>query len=275
MVPSIDLSASEISARPTAARNALAALIDRWIYVAMAVFLIAVTLTGFIPDSVTKIGMVEAGQRPPFPFVLHLHAIAMGSWLLLLLAQTSLMATGRRAGHKQLGMIAMVLAPAVVLIGIVLAPTMYREAWHAVQAMPGGPSAEGLMDVAVRGNIALLQIQIGLVFATVVALALRARKTDMATHKRLMVLAPIVAMPAAVDRISWLPNTIPVSPWAPEIYILLLALPLFAWDLYRSGGIQKAYKIWLALVLPTGAVAILLWNTPWWQAFVPKLMGVA
>lgn len=275
MVPSIDLSASEISARPTAARNALAALIDRWIYVAMAVFLIAVTLTGFIPDSVMKIGMVEAGQRPPFPFVLHLHAIAMASWLLLLLAQTSLMATGRRAGHKQLGMIAMVLAPAVVLIGIVLAPTMYRETWHAVQAMPGGPSAEGLMEVAVRGNIALLQIQIGLVFATVVALALRARKTDMATHKRLMVLAPIVAMPAAVDRISWLPSTIPVSPWAPEIYILLLALPLFAWDLYRSGGIQKAYKIWLALVLPTGAVAILLWNTPWWQAFVPKLMGVA
>ena len=275
MVPSIDLSASEISARPTAARNALATLIDRWIYVAMAVFLIAVTLTGFIPDSVMKIGMVEAGKRPPFPFVLHLHAIAMGSWLLLLLAQTSLMATGRRAGHKQLGMIAMVLAPAVVLIGIVLAPTMYRETWHAVHAMPGGPSAEGLMDVAVRGNIALLQIQIGLVFATVVALALRARKTDMATHKRLMVLAPIVAMPAAVDRISWLPSTFPVSPWAPEIYILLLALPLFAWDLYRSGGIQTAYKIWLALVLPTGAVAILLWNTPWWQAFVPKLMGVA
>ncbi len=275
MVPSIELSASEISARPTAARNALATLIDRWIYVAMAVFLIAVTLTGFIPDSVMKIGMVEAGKRPPFPFVLHLHAIAMGSWLLLLLAQTSLMATGRRAGHKQLGMIAMVLAPAVVLIGIVLAPTMYRETWHAVHAMPGGPSAEGLMDVAVRGNIALLQIQIGLVFATVVALALRARKTDMATHKRLMVLAPIVAMPAAVDRISWLPSTFPVSPWAPEIYILLLALPLFAWDLYRSGGIQRAYKIWLALVLPTGAVAILLWNTPWWQAFVPKLMGVA
>lgn len=275
MVPSIELSASEISARPTAARNALATLIDRWIYVAMAVFLIAVTLTGFIPDSVMKIGMVEAGKRPPFPFVLHLHAIAMGSWLLLLLAQTSLMATGRRAGHRQLGMIAMVLAPAVVLIGIVLAPTMYRETWHAVHAMPGGPSAEGLMDVAVRGNIALLQIQIGLVFATVVALALRARKTDMATHKRLMVLAPIVAMPAAVDRISWLPSTFPVSPWAPEIYILLLALPLFAWDLYRSGGIQRAYKIWLALVLPTGAVAILLWNTPWWQAFVPKLMGVA
>ena len=88
-----------------------------------------------------------------------------------------------------------------------------------------------------------------------------------------MVLAPIVAMPAAVDRITWLPNTMPVSPWGPELYILLIALPMFAWDLYRMGRVQRAYKIWLAMVLPTGALVILLWNTPWWQANVPRLMG--
>ena len=275
MVQPIDLAASTIREMPADASIDLVSLIDRWIFVAMAALLIVVTLTGFIPDSIMKVGMVETGERLPFPPILHLHAIAMGSWLLLLLAQTSLMATGRRAGHKQLGMISMVLAPAVVVIGIVLAPTMYRQVWDAAHAIPGGPDATELATVAIRGNIALIQMQIGLVFAITVFLALRARKNDSATHKRLMVLAPIVAMPAALDRMTWLPNTMPISPWGPELYILLIALPLFAWDLYRLGQIQRAYKIWLALVLPTGALVILLWNTAWWQAFVPQLMGVA
>ncbi len=273
MVQPIEQFASEVSVRPPATTPDISSLIDRWIYVFMAALLIVVTLLGFVPDSIMKVGMVESGQRLPFPPVLHLHAIAMGSWLLLLLAQTSLMASGRREGHKQLGMIALVLAPAVVVIGIVLAPTMYRQLWGAVHASPGALDPAGLMDVAIRGNIALIQIQVGIVFAITVALALRARKRDFPTHKRLMVLAPIVAMPASVDRITWFPSTMPVSPLSPELYILLLATPIFAWDLYRLGRVQRAYGIWLALVLPTGLLVNALWNTPWWQRTVPWLMG--
>lgn len=275
MVQPIDFVASDIPVSTSAKSRELAALIDRWIYVAMALFLIAVTLAGFVPDSVMKVGMVEAGKRPPFPLVLHLHALAMGAWLLLLLTQTSLMATGRRQGHKQLGMLSLVLAPALVIVGLVLAPTMYRLGWNAAHALPGGPTADDLEGIAVRGNIALIQMQVGVVFATTVALALRARKTDPQTHKRLMVLAPIAAMPAAVDRIAWLPTTMPTSPLSPEVYVLLLALPMFAWDMYRTGKVQRAYKLWLAVLLPTAAVMLLVWNAPWWQAFVPHLMGVA
>ena len=275
MLQSVNLAADDIRATANVPSSSLVTLIDRWIFVFMAVLLITVTLAGFVPDSLMKIGMVEAGKRPPFPLVMHLHAVAMGSWLLLLLAQTSLMATGRRAGHRQLGLTAMVLAPAVVVIGVVLAPTMYQQLWNSVHAMPGGPDADGLQQVAIRGNIALIQIQIGVVFAIVVTLAVRARKRDLATHKRLMVLAPIVAMPAAVDRITWLPATMPGSPLSPELYILLLAAPIFVWDLYRLGRVQRAYGIWLALVLPTGLLVNVLWNTPWWQRTVPWLMGAA
>ena len=77
--------------------------VDRWIFVAMAVWYIIVVLVGFIPDSMMKIGMVEAGIRPPFPPILHAHALVMGSFLLVLLAQTWLMATGRPANHMRLG----------------------------------------------------------------------------------------------------------------------------------------------------------------------------
>lgn len=273
MTPSADLAAADVAVTPAAPSPNLVALIDRWIFVFMAAMLVIVTLVGFIPDSVMKVGMVEAGKRPPFPAVLHFHAVAMGSWLLLLLAQTSLMATGRRAGHRQLGLASMVLGPAVILIGFVLVPTMYQQVWNSVHAAPGGPDAEGLQQVAVRGNIALLQIQVGALFAIFVTLAVRARKRDLSLHKRLMVLAPIVAMPAAVDRMTWMPGTMPFSPLSPQLYVLLLASPIFAWDLYRLGYVHRAYVIWLALVLPTDAVVMALWNTPWWQSIVPGLLG--
>src|SRR3954469_7607300 len=89
--------------------------IDRWIFVFTAAWFIAIVLTGFIPDSVMKVGMVEAGKRPPFPMVLHVHAVLMGSFLLLLLTQSTLMATGRCEQHKRLGMIAFALVPLLVI----------------------------------------------------------------------------------------------------------------------------------------------------------------
>ena len=49
---------------------------------------------------------VEAGERPPLPPVLHVHAVLMGTYLLLRLAQTTLAATGRQAWHQRLGLAA-------------------------------------------------------------------------------------------------------------------------------------------------------------------------
>ena len=62
--------------------------LDRWIFVFMAAWFIAIVLVGFIPDSMMKVAMVKAGARAPFPAVLHMHAVLMGAFLLLLLAQT-------------------------------------------------------------------------------------------------------------------------------------------------------------------------------------------
>lgn len=273
MVQSTGVAAPEMALASGAGDKSLTQFIDRWIFVFMAALLIVVTLLGFLPDSVMKVEAVSAGKRLPFPLILHAHAVVMGTWLLLLLAQTTLMATGRREGHKQLGLLSLVLAPALVIVGVALSPVMYHQLWAAAHAPGADP--EMMQGVAIRGNIVLIQAQIGFVFACTVYLALRARITDPATHKRLMILAPIAAMPAAVDRMAWLPSTMPASPLASELYALLLALPLFAWDLYRTGTVLRAYRIWLALLVTSAAVMIALWGSPWWQAFVPKLMGVA
>ena|SRR5579859_1633232 len=71
-------------------------VIDRWIYVFPAASFIAIVLTGFIPGSLDKIAAIRTGALPPFPPILHIHAVIMGSFLLLLLGQTLLVAFDQR-----------------------------------------------------------------------------------------------------------------------------------------------------------------------------------
>ena len=249
--------------------------VDRWIFVGMAAWFIAIVLAGFIPDSLMKVEMVRTGQRPPFPLVLHLHALLMGSFLLLLLAQTWLMATGRCEQHKRLGMVAMVIAPALVIAGLVLVPTNYHMLWGAVQAAPPGAAKEDLQfTLSIWENIMLLQLRIGLLFALFLAIGLSARGRNAGIHKRMMFLATVMALPAGIDRIPWLPKTLPDSPLSVDLYTLLAIAPMFIWDVARNRRIHPAYVIWLAINLPFAIAVHGLWDTPWWHTTAKQIMGV-
>jgi hypothetical protein len=248
--------------------------IDRWIFVFMAAWFIAIVLTGFIPDSVMKVGMVQAGGRPPFPPVLHMHALVMGSFLLVLLTQTSLMATGRKARHMQIGLFGMGLAALLVVVGAVLAPTMYYQTWNALQAAP--PAQRGPLHqlLSVRENILLLQMRAGLLFPLFLAIGFRARGADAGLHKRMMILATAVPLGAAFARMTWLPTTMPYSGTSLDVMILVAVAPMFAWDLIRNRSVHRAYWIWLPIFVVTSAITELLWDTPWWHATAQAIMRV-
>lgn len=248
--------------------------VDRWIYVFMSAWFIAIVLAGFIPSSITKIEMVRAGLRPPFPLVMHLHAALMGSFLLLLLAQTWLMATGRSAQHMRLGLVSLVLAPAIVIVGLILAPTMYHQLLDAFQAAPADQRERLQKALLHSENIKLIQIRIGILFPLFLAIALRARRRDPGLHKRMMFLATAVPLPAGIDRIPWLPHSLPESPLSPDLYVLLALSPMVVWDVVRNGYVHRAYWIWLGFALPISLVLHALWDTPWWHATARQMMGV-
>jgi hypothetical protein len=248
--------------------------IDRWIFVFMAAWFIAIVLAGFIPDSLAKVAAVEAGQRPPFPVVLHMHAVLMGSFLLLLLTQSWLMATGRTEQHKRLGVAGMVLAPALVIVGFVLAPTMYHMLWAGAQAAPASKKEEMQFALGIWENILLLQIRIGILFAVFVAIAVKARGGNAGMHKRMMFLATVMALPAGIDRIPWLPSTMPASPVGPDLWTLVAIAPMFLWDVTRNRSVHPAYVIWLAINIPFAIAVHGLWDTPWWHATARQIMGV-
>jgi len=251
-----------------------AGFIDRWIYVFTAASFVVITLVGFIPDALVKVAMVQSGQRPPFPVAMHLHAAMMGSFLLLLLAQTWLMATGRNEYHMRLGVAAFVLAPALVIVGVVLSPTMYHETWNALQvALP--EQRGNLQDLLHRKeNILLLQMRIGILFPLFLAMGLRARGHDAGFHKRMMILGTAVALPAAIDRMQWLPTTLPASALASDLYVLLAVSPMFVWDVIRNRSVHRAYWVWLAIYAAASVVVNLLWDKPGWHATARHIMGV-
>ena len=249
--------------------------IDRWIFVFMAAWFITIVLAGFIPSSLAKIAAVQAGERPPFPIIMHMHAVLMGSFLLLLLAQTWLMATGRSAHHMRLGLLATVLAPALVIVGLLLASVGYHLTWTALQTASTAEAIEKLQNrLSFQENIKLIQFRIAILFPLFVAIALRARKRNAGLHKRMMILATAMPLPAGIDRIPWLPTTLPTSPVSPDLYTLLAVSPMFIWDVVRNRRVHEAYWIWLAVNLPFAVAVHGLWDTPWWHAAVPRMIGV-
>lgn len=248
--------------------------LDRWIFVITAGLFIVITLVGFIPDSAMKLTLIKAGQRPPFPLVAHAHAVLMGSFLLLLFAQTWMMASGRCAQHKKVGIAAFVLAPLLVIVGFILAPTNYHLMWHAAQVAPPEARAALAQRIPVLDDILLLQLRIGVLFPLFLALGLSVRNRDAGLHKRMMLIAPAMALPAAFDRITWIPSSMPASPLSTSLYPLLALAPMFLWDVIRSGRVHRAYWLMLAFYGPAALLVGLAWDTPWWHATARQIMGV-
>lgn len=270
----IDQAPGVVGARPDVLTGERTAFIDRWIYVLMAAGFILIVLLGFIPDSLGKMAAVQAGQRPPFPLVLHIHAALMGTYLLLLLTQASLVATGRVAQHRQLGLLGAVLAAALVVVGFVLIPTIYHQVYGGLSLAPPAARPQVLGLLSFLENIMLVQGRIGFVFAILVVLGISARAKDSGFHKRMMILSIAGALPAAFDRMTWLPTTMPITPVAPDLYVLLAVAPMFLWDVVRNRRIHRAYWVWLAVAAPFTIAVHMLWDTPYWHATAKHLMGV-
>jgi hypothetical protein len=248
-------------------------LMDRWIYVFMAASFVAVILAGFIPDSFSEVAAVQSGERPPFPLVLHLHALLMGSYLLLLLSQTVLVATGRVHLHRRLGIAGMVLGPALVVVGFILVPTTYHLMVAAAEAAPAALKGKMGAGLAYAENILLVQTRMGLMFAILLILGLRARAADPGFHKRMMILSIAVPLQAGFGRIPWLPTTMPDRPISPDLDVLLAIAPMFLWDVVRNRTIHRAYWVWLAVGLPFTVAVHALWDTSFWHAMAKIIMG--
>lgn len=248
--------------------------VDRWFFALAALFIVVTVLVGFVPTSLEKLAAVQAGQRPPLSPTLHAHTITMASWMVLLLAQVGLAATGRIARHRRVGNLAFVIAPLVMLAMIL----QTRAAWLDLAALPPGVLDPATLATTKQflANLLPEQIRAIVLFGVFVGWALAVRRTDLDTHKRMMLLATFMPLGAAIDRIAqrWLPTTFPLEYGIEHAYFLLWLAPLLIYDWVRRGRPHRAYVIGLAILAPFVLATHLLWDLPAWQALAPRLMGV-
>jgi hypothetical protein len=200
----------------------------------------------------------------------------MGLWLLLLLAQSGLAASGRRAAHRMLGFAGMVLLPVIVVTGVLLIDATWKQLWSpaAAAAIPEPVLTESRTFVS---NIMLLQVRALVAFPLFIVWALLVRRRDPDSHRRLMLLGTAIPVLAGLDRLSealgW--TLMPASPIAMEIYLLASVLPILAMDFARGRGLHFTTQVWLGVNVMMAMAVNLLWNSSWWLQTAPKLVGVA
>ena len=257
--------------------GSISRFIDRWIFVFMAALFVAVALLGFVPSSINYVGMVKAHVRAPIPIVLHFHAVLMGSWLLLLLAQGTLVALGRAALHRRLGVVSIVLLPAIVLVGVLTVQAQWQELQGKILAPQGLPLAQIAVLKGVAVQLIVLQARMLIVFPVLVFWALLLRAKDSQTHKRLMILATAIPLGAATGRVldlTGVPENFGPPFFYLDVYSLLLLLPLIIYDIVRRHPVQRAYIIWGAFFVPSSVAMYLIAGSSWWAVVVPRLMGM-
>jgi hypothetical protein len=126
-------------------------------------------------------------ERPPLETLVHLHGAVFTAWLGVFIAQTRFIAANRVDLHKRMGLAAVVLAAAIVVIGVAtLAGRAAVPRIHPSGLTPGQFTAIGNVSLAL--------------FAGFVALGVAFRK-HAAAHKRFMVLAMIATLTPPSSRI--------------------------------------------------------------------------
>ena len=197
----------------------------------------------------------------------HAHSLAMTAWLVLLIAQASLMRAGHRALHRQLGLLSYPLVPIMVVVTL-------RFVHYTVREVP---------ELGDYGLFFLALVVFTLVtFVTLFALAMLYRKQP-AVHARFMVSTLFPLFPPVTDRLiaRFAPSVLGMVPRIGGAEILQVAgfiiadsilVGLVIWDWQKNG--RRVFLVALAIVIAGQAVIMNAHRIGLWQAFGPWFVGL-
>ncbi len=219
---------------------------ERWFFVGMGVAAAITVFAGFAPTYYLK----DVLGGPPLTPLRHVHGFLFTSWIVLFIIQTSLVAARRTDVHRRLGVAGGLLAGMMVAVGTSLAVEVVRRG----AAPPGAPSPLEFFAIP-TGDM--------LVFSSLVGLGLYFRRRP-DTHKRLMLLATIGLLDAAIARLPFVVGT------GPLVFFGLTDLFVVAcwlYDLKVRGRVHPAF-LWGGLFLiASQPLRLAIGSTDAWHAF--------
>lgn len=228
---------------------------DHRFYSAMAIVSSLTIVAGFFNTYGPK---VMTGE-PAVPPIIHVHALVFTSWLIVFVAQTTLVLAGRTGLHRRLGAASMVLAAVMVIVGVSTSITAARLGHRGIPGVEFS-DAEGFL---------LLNLAATFIFAVLVSAGWWFRR-NAPVHKRLMLISATGALVGpGVSRLPFFSGN------TPAIGMLVLGF-LFAgpvYDLVTRRRIHPAY-IWAVLLsfLTVPPVVAQLSATAAWRSFAGLLL---
>jgi hypothetical protein len=229
---------------------------DRVFYGGMAIVLAALVFSGFAPTYYMTFfsdGARATVSGGPFTTLVHVHGALFTGWVLLFIAQTALVASHRLAVHRRLGVAGAILAAAMILVGTLTAVATAKRGGAPVGVDPLAFLAIPIFDMVL--------------FATFVTSALVLRRNkDM--HKRLMLLAYISIIGAAVARLPGVPSLGPLAFFGLAYSLVVVAA---IYDLVTRRRVHKAYLWGGALMVASVPLRLAISDTGLWQAFARAL----
>jgi hypothetical protein len=197
---------------------------------------------------------------PQLTALLQVHGALFTAWMVLLVAQTSLIANDRVRLHQKLGMAGAMLAVLMVVAGVAVAIAIAQLRIQTGELAPGGMPPLMFMTVPIAGMI---------VFPGLVGAALWFRRTP-DVHKRLMIIATIELATAGIARLPL------VETWGPIGFfgvanLFLIALVIF--DVKTRGRVHQATAWGGAILVASQPLRLVIGGTEWWQATAAWLVG--
>jgi uncharacterized membrane protein YozB (DUF420 family) len=223
---------------------------DRFFFSGMALASALILFLGFLPSY-----FYRRAELPPLTALYQLHGALFTAWIVLLVAQTALVAGRRTDVHRALGVAGAILAAVVFVVGVAVSVETLRRNGGPPGGDPRKFFAIPLGDIIVFGVL-------------VSAAVLQRRQSD--THKRLMLLATISLLTAAVGRslrqvgMGGAPNLF----YGTDVFVLALVI----YDLASRGRVHPATLWGGAMVV--GFKPLLYYalsDTPAWLAFADAL----
>lgn len=198
---------------------------DRLFYTSVGLCVAIVTFTGFAQSYYLSSWLSPPANAPKITTLLAVHAAVFTAWITLMVVQPMLIASKNRKLHRKLGYVGAGIAASMVIFGNLA----------AIAAMDGG--FVGFGDPYAFYAIPFFDINS---FAVVVVLALLWRNRA-ETHKRLILLANVAILSAAVARIP----LSAVQAGAPFTFILLPFLIVVAGASYDKLSRGRIHAVWI------------------------------
>jgi hypothetical protein len=159
--------------------------VERWFFTGIAITMLGVAMAAFTPSLAHP-----AGRRAPLSLLASAHGIVFFAWLIIFLAQSSLVATRHVAWHRRLGLGSIFLLVLMIPLSWETTVAMVRRGFD----LSGDLRIEAGNDLLHEAVFPFCNI---LIFSILVATALAYRHRP-EIHKRMMLFANIELMPAPV-----------------------------------------------------------------------------